>query len=134
MEFLLHVLRVISVLAGALMVYGSLFLYERDERKIQNILETWWVRIDDARLEATGRHTAVTRAAANLAQSGLDRLFGRRLLSLRAISVSGLLSLASFHFTATCLAGWAHRILGATDPKLLHLKTPAEQAVTALFM
>jgi hypothetical protein len=128
----LWLLQVTSVFGGALLIYGSLFLYEDEEQRIQNILENWWIRIDDARTSATHAHTALTRAAAELARSGLDRVFGPRLLSFRAISVSGLLSLASFHFTATYLSGWAQANI-AVDVKQLDLKTPAD-AIVALFM
>jgi len=125
----LVLLQILAVAGGALLIYGSLFLYETEERQIQNTLEVWWIRINDLHNAAIGRHTALIKGAANLAGASLDHIFGKRLVSLRAISVSGLLSLASFHLAATYLSNWTSTIM-TIDPT--QANTPADRVLLAI--
>lgn len=94
-DVVLFVLRGLSFVAGAVLCYGSLFIYEDEERQVQNALEGWWVRLDDMRARMTRRHIDYLRTINDMAASWLSRIFGDKLLSLRALGVSACLSVAS---------------------------------------
>jgi hypothetical protein len=94
-DVVLLVLRGFSFVAGALLCYGSLFIYEDEERRIQNALEDWWIRLDDMREHLTRRHIAYLRTINDMVASWLTRLFGKKFFSVRALGVSACLSIAS---------------------------------------
>lgn len=102
-QLIIYILRALSIAFGALFCYGAAFLYEDEEAKVQNVLEKWWIRIDDLKRVAVSRHSAITRTAAEFAGTILDRIFGKKIISLRAIAVAGCLSLASLHFVAVVI-------------------------------
>jgi len=87
--------RLLGGTAGALLLYGALFLYEDEHGKVQNTLEEWWIRLREKQTELLARHTVFMREVARLEKRVFDRLFGERLISLRAIGVSQSYSLAS---------------------------------------
>lgn len=87
--------QLVALCGGAVACYAALFLYENEERRVQNVLENWWIKVHDLEIVAIGRHLAILRTAANLAQSWLDSLFGPRLISLNGVGVSACLSLIS---------------------------------------
>jgi len=95
--------RLLAGIGGAILVYGALFLRESEEHSVENLLEVWWIKIDDLRLAAIARHVAVTQAAARLASGFLDRLFGRRLFSPHALASSACLSFVSAHFLTVAI-------------------------------
>ncbi len=99
-QLIIYILRALSIVFGAILCYGAAFLYEDEEAKVQNILENWWIRVDDLKRVVVYRHSAITRAAAEFAGTILDRIFGKKFISLRAIAVAGCLSLTSLHFVA----------------------------------
>jgi len=92
---LLLIARILSFAGGCVICYAALFLYETETREVQNTLEEWWIRVDDLRTAAVKRHVALLRVSAQATEAILDRTFGQRLISLHAISVSGILSLVS---------------------------------------
>jgi hypothetical protein len=83
-------------LAGALLVYAAIFLYEDEQGKIQNRLEDWWVRVSDAEKTATSRYAVFMREVAKAATGLFDRLFGPKLVSWRALRASAAYSTGSF--------------------------------------
>src|SRR5438128_3844359 len=83
---------------GVVLVYVAVFLYEDEQGKIQNGLEDLWLRLAERQQTALAQHGAFLHIAARIANSWLDRLFGKQLLSLRSIGVSVCYSLASFLF------------------------------------
>jgi hypothetical protein len=89
------VLRIASVVSGILIVLISTFLYEPEEGLVQNRLEEWWVALSDAEPRALNKHTAFMVAVADFASRVFDRLFGKKLLSVRSVGVSACFSLAS---------------------------------------
>ena len=89
------VLKIASVVSGTLIVLISVFLYEPEEGLIQNKLEEWWVALSDAEPRAVNKHTAFMAAVADFASRVFDRLFGKKLLSIRSVGVSACFSLAS---------------------------------------
>jgi hypothetical protein len=77
------------------LLYIAAFMYENEEGRLQNRLESAWIRLDDLRQKALSRHLSVTLAVTRHFNQLLDHLFGKRLLSTRALVVSAALSIAS---------------------------------------
>jgi hypothetical protein len=84
---------------GVCLIYIGLFLYENEEKQIQDKVAEWWVRIDDKQKSSRARVAAFMQTVAKLTEAGLDFLFGPRLFSFRIIPVSIYLSLASLCIT-----------------------------------
>lgn len=95
MELILLILRALALVGGACACYAALFLYENEEKELQNALERWWIQIDDLSKKSLSRHAAFAKVAAQLTEGGLDYWFGRRLLSARFVVVSTAASLIS---------------------------------------
>jgi len=83
-------------LVGLLIVYSAFFLYEDQEGELQNRIERWWIKVDDFRKSAISKSTAFLKVAANVTDQGFTNVFGKRLLSARAIGISVCYSMASF--------------------------------------
>lgn len=98
MAALLSLLKVLAFLGGLLFVYMGLFLREDEEGKIQNSLEELWIKIDDRQRQSVTRNAVFMSEAARIASIALDKIFGTRLLSLRALIVSMNYSIASWAF------------------------------------
>ena len=98
LDFITVVLRAISLFCGFLFIYSALFLYEDEQGRIQNTLESLWVRINDSHRYFISKHTMFMRVVANLTSSVVDRLLGERLFSLKFLGVSILSSWASIIF------------------------------------
>jgi hypothetical protein len=73
---------------GALLIYSSLFLYEHQERGVENSLERWWIRISDLHAQAISRQTAFLKVVAEITSKGFARLFGERLFGPKALAAS----------------------------------------------
>jgi hypothetical protein len=93
---------------GVLFICAALFLYENEEGQIQNKLEEWWVRLSDREKQSRSRAVAFMQDVADSTGRGFDRLFGKRLLSLRFVFVSITFSLASIFLFAFILWPLAH--------------------------
>src|SRR6266700_6033802 len=87
-------LRIAFALLGS-GVLLTLFLREDEEGRIQNRLEELWIRIDDAQSAALSRQAAFVAEIARVVTRILDRIFGERLFSAHAASVSAFYGLAS---------------------------------------
>jgi hypothetical protein len=59
MAHLTHILlRILAGMAGALLLYVAFFLYEDEEKRIQNRLEQIWKRIDALQSSAMSKEAA----------------------------------------------------------------------------
>lgn len=131
LNFLHLALRVLAGIVGATAIYAALFLYEDEQGKIENRLEEWWIRLDDQRNAAVSRHTAFVREVARLAGQGFDRLFGQKLFSLRAFSVSSALTVSMlFAFVMAGTEIWGKRL--SVGEKSFMLWGPAAGAALSL--
>jgi hypothetical protein len=104
-------LRLAEFCLGLLLLCIALFLYEDEHGKIQSTLDTWWIHLKDAQDTALSRQAAFMRGVAKLTTEVFDKLFGNRLISLRAVGTSlslgtgsymiiyGLLFREFFHFS-----------------------------------
>jgi hypothetical protein len=97
--------RVVAAVIAAIAFYFALFLYEDEEKQWQNRLDSLWVAIYDRARLTTSTTTALINTIAAAYSNFLDRLFGRRLLSLQAVSFSLNLSLTGL-FAALIVGNW----------------------------
>jgi hypothetical protein len=89
------VLWCLGVIAGLALLYIALFLTEPEEESIQNRLEDWWLTIKERQEKSHSKLTVFMREIARLSSDGLDRVFGKKLISTQSIVVSACYSLAS---------------------------------------
>lgn len=108
---------------GVLCIAAVLFLYEDEEGRIQSKVEDWWIRLSDGRDASRPWATTFMRGVAGLTEQGFDRVFGRRLLSARAVGVSICLSLSSLFLVLIYGVTFIHspqaRQVGASEPWML---------------
>jgi len=64
---------------GLLLIGCALFLYEDDEKKLQNYMEEWWIRVDDLKAQAMSGQAAFGKTVAEATKSGFDGIFGKKL-------------------------------------------------------
>jgi hypothetical protein len=87
-----HVLHLIArpfeALLGVFCIVTAVMLYPDEEGKIQSKFEDFWVRVDDFQSLALTRHAAFMTQVAKLETYFLDRVFGHKLISARAIGAS----------------------------------------------
>ena len=95
-ELLIAVARLSAALGGLSLLWLAAFLYEDEERKVQNRLAEWWLKIHSWNSERNNRLAGFVRAVTLWTGDIIDRFMGKKLFSLQAIGVSGCLSLASF--------------------------------------
>jgi hypothetical protein len=105
---MMFLLRLLELAVGCSIICVLVFLYEGEEKKIQSRLEDSWIKIDDLKKKAIKRHTAFIQTVATQAGSLLDRLFGKKLLSLQLVGVTLCYSLASLFLVKL----WLQDVLG----------------------
>src|SRR5580700_932363 len=102
-------LRVAEFCLGLGLLYLRYCLYESEEGRLQNALVELWLRILDRASSTRKRFERLLGETAKISLRFLDVVFGRRSLSLQAISVSFLLvfasSLLTFPFWVDPIAG-----------------------------
>ncbi|MGH9967800.1 MAG: hypothetical protein ACREBG_08170 [Pyrinomonadaceae bacterium] len=84
---ILTFLKLTSVVIGVLLFYASLS-YETEGGKIQNLLEEWWIKVDDFKKQAISKHIAFIKALASLVTNIFDRVFGTRIYSVESLGIS----------------------------------------------
>src|ERR1700674_306 len=84
-----------SSILGVILVSLYLCLYEDENKNLQDLLERWWVQVGDLKKLGLSKHTAFIRVIATKVDIGLDRLLGRRIISVRVLGISAAYSLAS---------------------------------------
>jgi len=96
---LLTFFRILAALVGTLAFYVRLFMYEDEQGKWQNRIDNLWLTIDD-RAKTTGSKTsAFFNRVSAVVNRILNRIFGLRLFSLRAVGASTCYSLAGACFS-----------------------------------
>jgi hypothetical protein len=97
----LHIVaRVAAFCLGGFFLYAACFLFEDEEGQWQNRLEALWVTIHDRARITDSTFTAIVSRVADAVGKLYDRIFGRRLISFRAVGVSVNLSLVAVSIMA----------------------------------
>jgi hypothetical protein len=95
----MHILHFISGIVGVYLVYLTFVMTESTEGIWINRLEELWIQVDE-RNKSVGETTrALFSTVADKVSRVFNRIFGVRLISLRAIGTSGSLSFACFFIT-----------------------------------
>lgn len=104
-ELLILTSRLLGLIAGLVLIYVAIFLYEDEAGKIQNVLENMWLKIEERRSVAMSRQLAFVRISSGLAENAFDRVLGRKPISKRSIGVSASLSIASIYLLVLVAPG-----------------------------
>ena len=114
-----QIFTVLSRVSGLLILYVAIFLYEDEEGRFQNRLEVWWIKVRYGRDRALSIAAEIFAFSAKAASQLFDKVFGPRLLSLRAVSVSLCLSMASFNLFAPLLSIFGYGAPGQSNTSAL---------------
>jgi hypothetical protein len=99
-----HLIHSIAVLLGLLLgvfcILTAIILYPDEEGKIQSKFEDFWISVDDYKNLALSRHATFMTQVAKLESGFLDLVFGKKVLSKRAIAFSFAFSIASLAATS----------------------------------
>jgi hypothetical protein len=98
-----EVIKWTEVAVAIALLYFRFCLYETEEGHLQNALAEAWIRISDISDSARKRFERLLAESGRLSQSFFNSLLGPRLLSLRAISISGCLLWISSRMSNTVL-------------------------------
>jgi hypothetical protein len=91
-----YALQAMGWLAGLLLIYAGMFLYEDGQKHIQNRLEELWIRIDDRSKGAESVFKSLTIETSRIVERVFDRIFGKSIWSCHFLAVSlGLTSLSA---------------------------------------
>jgi hypothetical protein len=119
---LLSLLHFVFGITGLVLVWIALFLTETEEGSLQNRLEKLWVRVDDLSKTAMTKEGALIQQTSGMVSRGLDRLFGKKLWSWKAVATSAGLSVVSLVLGLNTIMHLNHRkIMGDGSAVLLCL-------------
>jgi hypothetical protein len=97
-----NIFRTVVMGFGFAMLGLASMMYEDEEgrlqsriKKFQGRVESWWIKVDDSRKASMPWTARFIQAFASLVGHCLDRIFTKRLLSMRLVGISFLLSIAS---------------------------------------
>jgi len=102
------VLRVVAMAFGLLLISLASLTYEDEENRLQSKVEDWWIQIDDKRTASLSWATLFIQGVARLTDRLFDRIFGKRLFSLRVVGVSILFSIASAFLSVSIFSFLGH--------------------------
>ena len=88
------ILKIVGYAGAIVCFYCAAFLYEDEEGKLQNTLEKWSQQLRSQQNTALNRHALLMQRFAVAMTQWLDAIFGKRLLSAKAVVASGALSLS----------------------------------------
>lgn len=109
---MLLLIRILSIILGVFILLCAT-THEQQDKYLQNWIERFWVNLDDRRNLAVSYHTKFMRQIAFITRNGLDRLFGKRLVSIRSVIVSLTLSASAF-----ALSMWIALLVGSHRPDI----------------
>ena len=90
-----HILQVFGWFVGSLLLYAGLFLYEDEQKHLQNRLEELWIRIHDRSKGAASAFNGFTIETSRIAEQVFNRTFGPRILSWQVVAISSCFATAS---------------------------------------
>ncbi len=84
--------QLVCLTEGIAATYAAAFLYEDDEKRIQDSLAGWWVALRDLEGGMIPRARALIGKSNEVVESFLGHLFGEKIVSVRFFSVAVVLS------------------------------------------
>ncbi|WP_157634229.1 hypothetical protein [Burkholderia ubonensis] len=101
MIFVHCVVRLFTGGAGLLLLYVAWFIYDDEEKRLQNKIELWWVEFDDSRKRMMTRQAAFASVISRRASGVIDRIFRGTMSSTDSIATAACLSIASVGFVVS---------------------------------
>ena len=98
---LLTILRWLAGFLWLLTYYIAFFMYEDEEGRWQNVIESLWIAVNDKSKVTGSKTNALFNQIATAVTWVFDRIFGRKLFSVRFITIS-----ASYSFAGVFLAAF----------------------------
>lgn len=95
--------QLLLLLSGMVFLYTAFLIYEDEEGKMQNRLEVWWCRLDDAANKALNIHLRIIQRFAKHAKNHTDSMFGKDLISYQSVGVSICWGIISAKLTVVIL-------------------------------
>ncbi len=92
MDPLLVALQVLAATAALVVAYAAAFLYEDEEKQVEDRLQAWWVRLSDLDGGLVEKAREVLRKSYEIADRVANRMLGDNIISWRAISTSVVVS------------------------------------------
>jgi hypothetical protein len=96
---MIHLLNVVRWALVAFLFYVAALMKEEEEGRWENKLQEWLKRVYSRQDGSYAKITALAKAVANISEKFTERLFGKRLFSLRFLGVSTFYGLASANLT-----------------------------------
>ncbi len=91
------------LVGSGIFLFTGLFLYDAEEGKIQNRLEEWWCKLDDAANSYLNVNFRIIQGFAKTAQAQIELLFGKNLISAQSLGVSICWGMISAKLTVVVL-------------------------------
>lgn len=107
--------RLVLGLLGCIVLYVGVFFREDEDGRLQSLLESLWIRIDDIQRQTISRHISFFNTVAHVLVSKFDAIFGPALLSPQSITVSVCYGLASDALLYILII-YQRRFVGFADP------------------
>jgi len=104
-DIALWLFRTAAALVGVFCFYLAFGMYEDEEGHWQNRIDGFWVAVDDRARQTNSKTVATLNKLAGLVQRILNRSFGERLFSFRAIIASMTVSISTAAFLYFCIGG-----------------------------
>ncbi|WP_433965159.1 hypothetical protein [Tunturiibacter gelidiferens] len=89
------ILRIVCGVMSGLLFYIGLNVYEDESKNLKSRLEVWWIKLSDFELLSRRKELRVVDRFAVICSSLLDWVFGKKLISLRSIGASMLVSVGT---------------------------------------
>ena len=103
MVWINEAVRLAAALAAIATFYVAWFVYEDEERRLQNKIETWWLQFDDIHSKMVSRQAAFVIIVAQRASDILDRMFGQALFAKDSIATAVCLAIGGWYFFSEVL-------------------------------
>ena len=95
----------LAATVGSLLLYSAFFLYENEERAIQNKLVDWHTKLDAKGRTIVGSHKGLLSNAAIQTGLVIDKIFGRQILTLQNYFSTSCMACLSF-FICGIISAW----------------------------
>ena len=98
---MISIIRWFAGIIGAILLWCSVCLREDQEKIIHSVFSSLWLRVNALQEKAVPVHIALVAVAGRSVSRILDRIFGERLFTVQAISISWVLSFGSMILFST---------------------------------
>jgi len=121
-------LRITAIASASLFLYSALFLYEDEEKQLQNRLEAIWISLTALETTTLGWQVAFLKRISSVADRALKRLYGPSTMSRQTILVSVLLAVGSLFLSGYLFSDVPTRLIW---PAMFFLVFAAVPALTS---